>query len=233
MVLHLSNDNLVLIFLSPPVLNILLRNGKSLDIKGKSECNCGVCHNISPFAANLPNQFVLVHSKDESWCGRTPPSSFFFNCCCISHIILLFIYLFGSLKKFFNWRIIALYIYIYICVYIYIYIHIHMCIYIYVYIHPSSPEPPPTHPHPTPLGPHSAKLSSLCYTAASRELPVSHTVVYMCIVYMCICVTANLQIHPMLFFPPCSQVHSLRLHLCSCPANSFISTIFLDSIYMC
>ena len=57
---------------------------------------------------------------------------------------------------------------------------VYMYIYIYVYIHPSSPEPPPTHPHPTPLGPHSATLSSLRYTAASRESPVSHTVVYMC-----------------------------------------------------
>ena len=30
----------------------------------------------------------------------------------------------------------------------------------------------------------------------------------------------------------CPQVHSLQLHLYSCPANRFISTIFLDSIYM-
>ena len=66
------------IFLSPPVLNILLRNGKSLDIKGKSECNCGVCHNISPIAAELPNQFVLVHSKDESWCEEILLILFFF-----------------------------------------------------------------------------------------------------------------------------------------------------------
>ena len=33
--------------------------------------------------------------------------------------------------------------------------------------------------------------------------------------------------------PLCPQVHSLHLCLYSCPANRFISTIFLDSIYMC
>ena len=38
--------------------------------------------------------------------------------------------------------------------------------------------------------------------------------------------------HPLL--PPlCPQVHSLYLCLYSCPANRVISTIFLDSIYMC
>ena len=30
----------------------------------------------------------------------------------------------------------------------------------------------------------------------------------------------------------CPQVHTLRLHLYSCPVTRFISTIFLDSIYM-
>ena len=33
--------------------------------------------------------------------------------------------------------------------------------------------------------------------------------------------------------PLCPQVSSLCLHLYFCPANRFISTIFLDSIYMC
>ena len=32
---------------------------------------------------------------------------------------------------------------------------------------------------------------------------------------------------------PCPQVHSLCLCLYSCPATSFTSTVFLDSIYMC
>ena len=31
---------------------------------------------------------------------------------------------------------------------------------------------------------------------------------------------------------PCHQVHSLCLHLYSCPATRFFSTIFLDSIYL-
>ena len=31
----------------------------------------------------------------------------------------------------------------------------------------------------------------------------------------------------------CPQFHSLNLHLYSCAANRFISTIFLDSMYIC
>ena len=32
--------------------------------------------------------------------------------------------------------------------------------------------------------------------------------------------------------PPCPNVCSLHLHLCSCPASRFICTIFLDSTHM-
>ena len=46
-----------------------------------------------------------------------------------------------------------------------------------------------------------------------------------------VCVSATLSMHPSL--PPLgAQVHSLHLHLYSCPPNRIISTIFLDSIYM-
>ena len=46
-----------------------------------------------------------------------------------------------------------------------------------------------------------------------------------------VCVNATLSVHPSL--PPLgAQVHSLHLHLYSCPPNRFISTIFLDSVYM-
>ena len=47
----------------------------------------------------------------------------------------------------------------------------------------------------------------------------------------CMYVNSNLPVHPTL---PCAclHVHSLCLHLYSCPANRFISTIFLDSTYM-
>ena len=31
--------------------------------------------------------------------------------------------------------------------------------------------------------------------------------------------------------PPCPPVHSLHLHLCSCPANRLVCTVFLDSLY--
>ena len=37
--------------------------------------------------------------------------------------------------------------------------------------------------------------------------------------------------HPLLF-PLCPQVCSLCLCVCCCPANRFINTIFLDSVYM-
>jgi len=71
----------------------------------------------------------------------------------------------------------------------------------------------------------STKLSSLCCTAAFHYPPILHM-----IVYICQCYSLNLS-HP-LFPSLCPQVHSIHLHLYSCPANRFISTIFLDSIYM-
>ena len=46
------------------------------------------------------------------------------------------------------------------------------------------------------------------------------------------CVRAMLPVCPTLPWPPCPHAHSLHLHLCSCPANKFISTIFLDATYM-
>ena len=47
----------------------------------------------------------------------------------------------------------------------------------------------------------------------------------------CMYVNSNLPVHPTL---PCAclHVHSLCLHLYSCPANRFICVIFLDSIYV-
>ena len=66
----------------------------------------------------------------------------------------------------------------------------------------------------------STRRDSLCYTATSHQLSISHTTAYIC---RCC-------------FPPWSHspllccVHSLHLSLHSFPANRFINTIFLDSL---
>ena len=72
----------------------------------------------------------------------------------------------------------------------------------------------------------STELSSLCYTAAFHHgLSVLHTAVYIC--------QATLPIIP----PSPSLTVSISLSPClglySCPANKFITTIFLDSIHIC
>ena len=48
-------------------------------------------------------------------------------------------------------------------------------------------------------------------------------------VFQCYCLNFSCPLLPLL----CPQVNSLCLCLYSCPANRFISTIFLDSTYMC
>ena len=48
-------------------------------------------------------------------------------------------------------------------------------------------------------------------------------------VYICQCYSLTLS-HPLLLL--CLQVHFLHLHLYLCPANRFIRTIFLDSIFL-
>ena len=71
---------------------------------------------------------------------------------------------------------------------------------------------------------HGAELPVLCnsfplaiyftFSSVYMSMPLSHFV-------------------PASHSPPCPQVCSLRLHLYSCPATRFISTVFLDSIYIC
>ena len=115
------------------------------------------------------------------------------------------------------------------------------------------PLEPPSHlpPHPTPLGrPRAPGLSSLPHNANSHWLSTLHMVMYVSmLLFQVIC--------PSLSFPHCihiaaqgsvfrsmplsqfiphspsgsvSHVHSLRLCFYSCPANRFISTLFLDLI---
>ena len=97
-------------------------------------------------------------------------------------------------------------------------------------VHTSSPFwislPPPTPSHPSRLS-QSPSLGSLSHIAHSHWLPI-----YIC---WCICFHAALSIHPTLSFLPLTLVRKCSLCLClhGCPANRFISTIFLDSICMC
>ena len=77
---------------------------------------------------------------------------------------------------------------------------------------------------PTPLGSHRAGLSSLCLQQLSTRC-LSHT-------RWRACFHPTFSVHPTLSSALCPQVWSLHLHLHSSPADSFISTVFLDSIYM-
>ena len=125
---------------------------------------------------------------------------------------------------------------------------------------PLSLEPPShLPPHPTPLGrPRAPGLSSLPHTANSHWLSTLHMVMYVSLLlFQVICPSLSFPhcIHkslpgfisiaaqgsvftsmPLSQFIPhsssgsVSHVHSLHLRLYSCPANRFISTLFLDLI---
>ena len=87
--------------------------------------------------------------------------------------------------------------------------------------------PPSSHLHPTPLGCHTVQgLSSLCHTANPHWLSVLHVVMYM---FQCYSLNSSLFLLRLL----CPQVCSRCLCFHRCPAEGFISTISLDSIYMC
>ena len=91
------------------------------------------------------------------------------------------------------------------------------------------PPKPPCHPppHPTPLGYHRAQsLSSLHHAANFHWLFILHMVMYM---FPCYSLNSSNPLFPLV----CPQVCYLCLCLHCCPANRFITTIFLDSIYMC
>ena len=95
------------------------------------------------------------------------------------------------------------------------------------YIYPLPLKSPSLLPlHHTPLGCHRALgLSSLHGTANSHWLSILHMVMYM---YMLLLYSSQ-PLLPLL----CPQICSLCLCLQCCSANRFISTIFLDSTYMC
>ena len=85
----------------------------------------------------------------------------------------------------------------------------------------------PPHPtHPTHLSCHRG----LCWTSCVvQQLPITYLFLHM-VMYMFQCYPLNSS-HTLLS-PLCPQICSLCLCFHCCPANKFISTIFLDSIYM-
>ena len=90
------------------------------------------------------------------------------------------------------------------------------------------PLEPPSHlpPHLTSLACHRAPgLSFLCHIANSHWLSILYTVMYMFPCY-------SLNLSRLLLPSLCPEVCSLCLCLLCCPANRFISTIFLDPIHM-
>ena len=93
----------------------------------------------------------------------------------------------------------------------------------YVCIYPSAPPLPscwlPSRPS------QSAELSSLGCQQAPSSCPFY--------TWQCIHVSSALSLGPTLsFLPGVGKSFSLCLHLYFCAANNFISTIFLDSIYL-
>ena len=69
----------------------------------------------------------------------------------------------------------------------------------------------------------STELSSLCCAAGSHQLAVLHVVVYM-----------HQSQSPSSSHPPTgAPLGYLHLHLYTCPADRFIHTTFLNSIYTC
>ena len=91
--------------------------------------------------------------------------------------------------------------------------------------HPLLLEPPSHPPYPTPLGHHKAQSSSPC---AMLLFPTSELFYIWWYIYVDATLTSP-QLPPPI---PCSQVHSLGLCLCSCPATRFISTIFFLRLHI-
>ena len=121
----------------------------------------------------------------------------------------------------FNWRIIALQYCVVLC-------HISTWItHRYTYVPWLLNLPSTSHPI-SPLQVVSATgLSSPSHTAISHWLSILHMVMS-----KFPCYSLNL-FHPLLPCPPCPQVSSPCPRLHCCPANCFISIIFIDSIDMC
>ena len=108
---------------------------------------------------------------------------------------------------------------LYVCVHIYAY-------YIYIYIYTYSLLSLSPTPRIPPSRSQSPKLSSLYCTVDSQYLSYfTHGSVYILMLFSQFIPPSPSLPHP--------QVHSLHLHLYSCPANRFISIVFLESTHVC
>ena len=87
-----------------------------------------------------------------------------------------------------------------------------------------SPSYPPSPSNPS-RSSQSDRLGSPCYITVSHQLSNLHMIVYIC---QCYSLDSS---HPLLS-PLCPEDCPLHLHLYSCPSNMFISTIFLNPIYI-
>ena len=99
-------------------------------------------------------------------------------------------------------------------------------LYVYIYPHiPSLLHLPPTLPIPPPRWSQSTELISLCYAAASHQLPILHLVVYVCQRY---CLTMS---QPPL--PPCvlKAVLNICIFIPALPLGS--SVPFFQIPYIC
>ena len=100
-------------------------------------------------------------------------------------------------------------------------------LYIYIYPHiPSLLRILPTLPIPPLQVVTKQELISLCYAAVSHQLSILHLVVFMSMPLS----------HFVSAYPSpstCPQVHSLRLHLYSCPAPRFFRNFFFQIPYIC
>ena len=93
-------------------------------------------------------------------------------------------------------------------------------------VHPSCTPLPP----PSPYDPYRLSQSTgFGFPVSYTKFPLAICFTY-CNVYVSVLLFQSIPPSPPLL---CPQVGSLCLHLHCCPANRFISTIFLDSIYMC
>ena len=85
----------------------------------------------------------------------------------------------------------------------------------------------PPCPSPTPRAcSNSCPSSRGCHPTILSSVHLIHVLVYICQSYF---LNLTYPLFPLL----CLQIHSLHLLLHSFPANRFVSTIFLDAIYVC
>ena len=98
-----------------------------------------------------------------------------------------------------------------------------------IVIHMSLPFEPPSHlsPHPYP-----SRLSQSPWF----EFPESYSKFLLAIYFTYVSVCVSMLLSPFVpsspSYPPLMPISLFSLHLHCCPANRFINTIFLDSIYM-